>query len=183
MLEKIFVDKSGYLWFKTANRSVWFDHPDPSRAKGARTDLGGSPQLGGDLLHGVLIQEMSSQLALIIAKAILEMKLPDYLQNTLKKQLEKVWEYVRGEFNSISQVFNQAIDSRWISNMTLVIECKVMLLMICHRLLADSEDTVLCHLYLQVSQAPQLQGMKPSSNRDSNTTPTHSTLCVTFNIY
>ncbi|EPR7483942.1 TPA: hypothetical protein ACGSTL_001252 [Vibrio parahaemolyticus] len=108
MLENIFVDDCGYLWFKRESRSVWFDHPDPSKAKGARTDLNGLPQLGGSILGGKLIKEASSQPALKIAKAILELELPDYLLKSLKQRLEKVWELVRGEFNSISQVFQLA---------------------------------------------------------------------------
>ena len=108
MLEKIFVDDSGYLWFKRENRTVWFDHPDPSKAKAARTDLNGLPQLGGSQLEGKLIKETSSQAALKIAKAILEMQLPDYLLKSLKQRFEKVWDLIRGEYSSITQVFQLA---------------------------------------------------------------------------
>lgn len=108
MLSKIFVDAHGYLWFKHDKRQVWLDHPDPSLAMRARCDKSGHPQLAGQNLKGEMISEIDSNIAVSVIKAIFDLNLPQYLLLALERRFEVVWEHIKGEFQSLSQVYQVA---------------------------------------------------------------------------
>lgn len=108
MLSKVFVDAHGYLWFKQDKRKVWLDHPDPSLAMRARCDKNGHPQLAGQNLKGEMISEIDSNIAVSVVKAIFGLNLPQYLLLALERRFEAVWEHIKGEFESLIQVYQVA---------------------------------------------------------------------------
>ncbi|HFG1572312.1 TPA: hypothetical protein ACGFXZ_001281 [Vibrio cholerae] len=90
MIDKVFIDTDGLIWFKNPNLSNWYDHPSASIAKRARQDNNGHPRLAGICLSGVMISQIDSQLPSRMAGAIKELELPDYLMQKASHNLTRV---------------------------------------------------------------------------------------------
>ncbi|BEI26146.1 hypothetical protein NMR92_001354 [Vibrio cholerae] len=90
MIEKIFIDTDGLIWFKNPKLSNWYDHPSASAAKRARQDNDGHPKLAGICLSGVMISEIDKELANRMADAIQDLDLPDYLVQRASNNLSRV---------------------------------------------------------------------------------------------
>ncbi|EGQ7973597.1 hypothetical protein I7Z51_002520 [Vibrio parahaemolyticus] len=90
MIEKVFLDTDGHIWFKSQHLSNWYDHPSVNVAKRARQDSNGHPRLAGIYLAGVMISDIDADLQNRMQGAIRELSLPEYLMVKASSNLNRV---------------------------------------------------------------------------------------------
>lgn len=90
MLNNVFLDQHGYIWFKSENSSLWHDHPHNAFSNRVRTDIDGKPQLAGKEIVGVAIKHVAEDLASQIINSMNKLNLTQIAKSSILRQLKSI---------------------------------------------------------------------------------------------
>ena len=93
MIDKVFIDEFGAVWFRQENLNFWLNRPTAHNASASRLDLRGEPQLCGTPLRGAIVYNKSdckSKLIINIKRCTTVNFIWNELPLSFKKQVVKI---------------------------------------------------------------------------------------------